>query len=208
MQITVFGASGKVGTRFVRLALKRGYRVVAFVHTRDPFAANPKLTVYQGDIRNPRDVEAALKGSRAVVSCLGSWHTKHKDVLSTAMRVIVPEMHELGIRRIVTVTGADAVAPGETLHGAHRLFHTLLKLGARKILVDGEVHMQVLAESGLAWTTLRSPVMNNVGKKGYRLGSTPLSFLATIRRHAVAQALLDQIPDRKFHGKAPLISRK
>jgi putative NADH-flavin reductase len=208
MQITVFGASGRVGVRVVELALKKGYTVVAFVHSRNPFQGTPRLIVHQGDIRNPRDVEAALKHSKAVVSCLGSWHSKRKDILSTAMRVIIPEMQAHRIRRIVTLTGADALAPGETPHGSHKLAHILLKIGARKVLGDGEVHMQLLSQSKLAWTTIRSPIMNNFGKRGYRLGFHAISPLATIRRQAVARALVAQIIRPDYVGKAPFISRK
>ena len=209
MQITVFGASGKVGVRVVELALKKGYSVVALVHRHNPFQNTiPNLTVRQGDIRNPQDVEDALRGSRAVVSTLGSWHSKHKDILTTAMRVIVPEMKTFGIRRIVTLTGADALAPGEKPSGTHKLTHVLLGIGAGKVLGDGEAHMRVLNESGLVWTTVRSPVMNNFGAHEYRLGMHPVSLRATIRRQAVAQALVDQIRRPEFIGKAPIISRK
>ena len=209
MQITVFGASGKVGVRVVELALKRGYRVVAFVHRRDPFQGTPNLIIKRGNIRNPQAVEEALKGSKVVISTLGSWHGKHQDILTTAMRVIIPEMEILGIRRIVTLTGADALAPGETANGTHKLTHILLGIAAGKVLGDGEAHMRVLAESKLAWTTLRSPVMNNFGAHDtYRLGLEPLPLHATIRRQMVAKAIVDQIRRPEFVRKAPIISRK
>lgn len=207
MQITVFGASGKVGRRVVELALKRGYTVVAVVHRRDPFQGTPNLIVRRGDIRNPRDVEVALKGSRAVVSCLGSWGTKTKDILTTGMRVIIPEMEELGIRRIVTLTGADALAPWERAEGAHALSHTALRLLAGKVLEDGELHMRLLSASKLYWTTLRSPVMTTFGRADYVLGMEHPAVRATVHRQAVAKALVDQIIQPQYVYKAPFISR-
>lgn len=207
IQITVFGASGKVGTRVVKLALKRGYVVKAFVYGNNPFEETANLTVVEGDIRDPRQVEAALKGSRAVVSCLGSWHTKRKDILVTGMRVIIPEMKQLKIRRIVTLTGVDALAPGEEAEGLQRYTRPLFRLVAGKVLQDGELHMRLLSESGLAWTTVRSPIMNNFGRRRYVLGFTRPSPFATVRRQAVAKALVDNIPRPQFVGKAPIISR-
>ncbi len=208
MQITVFGASGKVGTRVVDLALKRGYRVVAFVHKHDRFQGTQNLLVVKGDIRNPRDVEKALKGSKAVISCLSSYRSASRDVLNTAMGVIVPEMKEVNIKRIVTLTGADALAPDEKAHGIHAIFRPVLLLVARRILHDGERHIATLAASNLEWTTLRSPMMNNFGTKGYSLSLQPISPVASVRRQAVAVALVDQLTRRKAIGKAPFILRK
>ena len=92
--MTVFGASGKVGRLVVMQALKRGYSVVAFVHSHDPFVATTNLRVVKGDIYNADDVGKALKGSEAVISALGSWGTKNRNVLSSAMKVVIPDMDE------------------------------------------------------------------------------------------------------------------
>src|SRR4051812_42365964 len=100
MQVTVFGASGKVGRLVVAEALQRGYSVKAFVHSRNPFEDSPKLKVVKGDVYDSDDVAKALRGSDAVISCLGSWGSKRRDVLSSAMRMIIPAMTEQKIGRI------------------------------------------------------------------------------------------------------------
>ncbi len=208
MQITVFGASGKVGRRVVRLALQDGCTVVAFVHRHSRLPEHPKLRVVQGDVRNPGDVEKALKGSRAVISCLGSWGRGPKDVLTAGMSVIIPEMESLKIKRIVSLTGADALLPDQNPEGVHALTHGLMQALAGKILFDGERHLRMLAESSLAWTVLRAPRMNNFGAQTRRLTLYPLSPLASIRRQQVAESLLEQLKRTKTIGKAPYISRR
>ena len=208
MQITVFGASGKVGGRVVELALERGYTVIAFVHSHDPFVGTPNLIVKKGNIYRGEDIEDAIKGSEAVVSCLGSWGTKKRNVLTSAMKNIIPTMQNQKIARIVTLTGSGANAPD---HKAGVIYKLMMKLlapfPAGKVFSDGEQHMRLLAETDLQWTTLRSPVMNNFGKKDYRLSLKAGLPLATINREAVATAMLDELEKADFAQQAPIIHR-
>lgn len=192
----------------MRLALAEGYTVVVFVHRHSPFQDNPNLKVVQGDVRNPHDVEQALKGSKAVISCLSSWGKGPKDVLTAGMSVIIPEMKARKIKRIVSLTGADALLPDQNPEGIHKTMHVLLQTVAGKVLFDGERHLRMLAESGLDWTVLRSPVMNNFGAQTRRLTLYPVSPFATIRRQQVAESLLEQLKRTKTVGKAPYIARR
>ncbi|MFD4656680.1 NAD(P)-dependent oxidoreductase [Kitasatospora sp. NPDC058444] len=83
MRITVFGATGNVGSRVVAEALARGHQVTAVV--RDP--AKPHglpsaADVVVGDARNPEDVARIAAG---------------QDVVVTATRPVPGSEHELAI---------------------------------------------------------------------------------------------------------------
>jgi putative NADH-flavin reductase len=209
MQITVFGASGKVGRRVVALALERGNTVIAFVHSHDPFVRTPNLIVQKGDVYSSEDVAKAIKGSDAVVSCLGSWGTKKRNVLTAAMRAIIPAMEQQKVTRIVTLTGSGANAPDQEPSKSYVFMMKLLApFPVGKIFSDGAQHMELLAISSLNWTTVRSPIMNNGANIGYKLGLKPGSALATINRQAVVVALLDQLESTEYSYQAPIISRK
>lgn len=196
MQIAVFGASGKVGRLVVQQALQRGFRVVAFVHSHNPFAANPNLTISTGDIYKADDVARAINGSEAVVSCLGSWGTPRRDVLSSAMERIIPAMQAQGVERIVTLTGIGVQAqPSTALVFGLRL---LQWLPAGKVFADAEKHVQMLAASDLVWTTICSPVINKSPKTAYYLKQKGMNPLRFISRAAVATALLDQLSSKEF----------
>ena len=208
-QITVFGATGNIGSRVVQLLLKKKYRVVAFVHGEHSFEQSPNLKIVNGDIYNDADVAAALKGSKLVISALGSWGTQRKDVLSAGMFSIIPAMKKQGIRRIVTLTGADARIPDDKPSVLHKLTHAFFGAAAPKIMRDGEQHMRMLSKSGLDWTTLRSPVMNNTGQVGtYALRMTLPGVFETIHRDDVAAALVWLAETGEFTHKAPIIYRK
>jgi putative NADH-flavin reductase len=208
MQITVFGAGGKVGSIVVEEALRRGHTVIAFVHSHSLFSPSGQLIIQKGDIYSAADVEQAIRGSQAVVSCLGSWGTPRRDVLSSAVRMLIPAMEAAHIRRIVTLTGSGAAAPADKVGVGHRLLlQALASFPAGKVFRDGEEHMRLLAASSLDWTTVRSPVMTGTGKPTYRLGSKAPSPFSSISRKAVSTCMLDQLESTEFLHDAPIIFR-
>lgn len=207
MQITIFGATGKVGRLVVAEALRRGHQVTAFTHRRSQEPANG-LTICRGDIYDQASIAQALIGSDAVISTLGSWHTPQKDVLASAMRSIIPAMESRGITRIVTLTGDRANVPGDVPSLLDRLSHKLLSLLAPKVLDDGEEHIMLLSASRLDWTVLRSGIMRGSGSAAYRLTARPTSLL--IPRVAVVRALVDLVEDYSgqsgWYQAAPFIT--
>lgn len=208
MQITVFGASGGVGQEVVKLALSRGFTVQAFVHSRNPFEPTNGLRIVKGDIADNKAVQQAIKGSGAVISALGSWHTKGKDVLARGMQVIIPTMEAQSIKRLVTVTGNVALWEGDQPDLFTRLSHSVFKIVAGKILGDGEKHLRLLASSKLDWTTIRSPAMTGGSAAHYQLNSIFGFPLQTVPRAAVVRCLVDQLEDRSYIRQAPLIHRR
>src|SRR5690242_9717687 len=101
MIVPVFGASGRVGRLVVAEALARGHTVRAFIHRTNNFELHPQLSVAQGDIHDPQAVKQAIQGSDAVISTLASWGSSTKDIVSAAMRTIIPAMEAAGIERII-----------------------------------------------------------------------------------------------------------
>jgi putative NADH-flavin reductase len=206
MQITVFGAAGKVGSRVVAEALEHGHTVVASVHSHDPFGLSDRLIIRKGDIYNAADVAEAIKGSDAVISCLSSWGTKGRDVLSSFVRNVTPAMERQQITRLVTLTGIGVQKrPGK----AHRtLLAAMGWLPVGKVFADAERHVHLLDSSSLDWTAVCSPVMNNLGGAGYSLSLRTGNPLATINRKSVAAALLDQIESDEYVRQTPVIHRQ
>jgi putative NADH-flavin reductase len=207
MQLTVFGASGKVGSLVVEAALRRGFSVVAFTHSRDMFIPSNKMRVIKADIHSATDVAKAVQGSDAVISCLGSWGTKSKDILSSAMENVIPAMEAQGIKRIITLTGGAAFDEKDVLPAGQKIAYKLFSVGAGKIIYDGEQHIKLLRASSLDWTVIRAPVMNNIGRATYKLSNKLPGLFTTIPRQAVANAILDQLDNPKTIHQLPVIYR-
>jgi putative NADH-flavin reductase len=209
MQVTVIGASGKVGRRVVGLLLRQGYSVVATVHRHNPFDERPNLSVIHLDIKDPSALAKALAGSQAVIITLGSWHTKTKDIVSSGTKAIIPAMEKAGISRLISVTGAGALSSKDTPTAVDRVIHRLLGFAAGKILRDGEEHMRLLEASNLNWTVVRAPVMTRSRRTSYRLDLEKLAPpWATIPRAAVIACIIDQVKDTRYFKQAPVIRRK
>ncbi|MGH7241512.1 MAG: NAD(P)-dependent oxidoreductase [Candidatus Saccharimonadales bacterium] len=207
MQVTVFGASGKVGMLVVEELLARGYDVVAFVHRHNPFHEKPRLKIVEGDVAKLADVERALQGSEAVFNCLGSWGRPGRNVLTVGMGTIIPAMEAQGIKRIISLTGHGADAPDVVPSLAHKLMMKLLSpFPAGTVFRDGEVHMHMLAASSLDWTALRSPLMKSKGKSTYTLTERPGFPLKVIARPAVASAMVDQLTLSEYIHRSPVVN--
>ena len=208
MRIILFGASGKIGRLVAELALERNYEVTAIVHNRTLDLKHQNLNIIKADIYNKTQLANILKNNAIIISTLSSWHTKQKDILSTAMKNIIPVAETNNITRLISLTGADARAAGDSLSFIHKLSHLGINLTNKKIMSDSESHLKLLEKSKLNWTVIRSPIMNNSGKaENFKLSlNRPLPW-QTISRSSVALSMIDQIDDKKYINKAPYISR-
>ena len=205
MIVTVFGASGKVGRLVVGEALARGHTVRAFVHRTNGLAPHPLLTIEQGDIYDVSAVSQAVHGSEAVISTLGSWGSRNKDVVSTAIRHIIPAMNAAGIDRIISLTGADSYDVTDTLTFSRRCWHSFARLVAGKILADGEEHIRLLRASALDWTVIRSPAMTNSARIFYTLSMRPVVVWKAVPRRAISKAIVDQLDGASYSNASPFI---
>lgn len=209
MKILVLGANGRVGSLVVKELSNYSHEVRAFVHGNKNLPNYKNLEIYSGDIYDEESLKTALADVEIVISCLGSWGTKSKNILSQAMKNIIPLMNELDCQRIISLTGSEARLLQEKPNFLQRITHPLFSLLANKILLDAEEHLRLLQESSLDWTVIRSPVMNNLGKPSkFQLKYKYPSPFRTINRQSVAIALVNHIEDEAFIKKAPYIYRK
>jgi putative NADH-flavin reductase len=212
MRITIFGAGGQVGRLCVEQALTSGCQVVAFAHSEPNFDSNPYLKVLRGDVHNKEDVYKALEGSDLVLSALGSWGTPNKDILASAMRNIIPAMSANRITRIISLTGSAARVKGEPGGLMRNMSHSILSnmpiKGANKVIEDAEDHIRLLHLSGLDWTVIRAPVMNNRGDPDkYIIGPSRPKPWGTINRLSVALSMIELAKNNKEIGRCPYINR-
>jgi putative NADH-flavin reductase len=109
MVITIFGATGMVGSRLVQQALSQGFDVKAFGRNVTPLIdsdlAISKLKAIKGYVLDEEDVLKALEGSEAVLSALGGGIDGNDKTRSLGMKNIVTQMNKAGIKRIVGIGG-------------------------------------------------------------------------------------------------------
>ncbi|MBL0144477.1 MAG: NAD(P)H-binding protein [Chitinophagaceae bacterium] len=101
MTITIFGATGMVGKQLVQQALFRGFKVKAF--GRNVFTEldmeQDNLELIKGALFDEKDVYNAVKGSDAVLSCLGGEFSGDDKTRSLGMKNIIAQMQKANVKR-------------------------------------------------------------------------------------------------------------
>jgi len=113
MKVVVFGAAGRTGKEVVKRALEKGHQVTAFVRTVNQISlVHPKLSVMVGDALSQDSVNKAVEGQEAVISCLSSKETSHRQVY---INHIINAMRLQKVRRILAIGGIGALQASEHL---------------------------------------------------------------------------------------------
>lgn len=101
MKILVLGASGRVGSHMVELALKDQHEVTILVRDPDKIQQHhQQLRVIQGNVLNRQDVEQAMVNVDVVVSAL---NTDGGNTLSASLPLILEAMTQQQVKRIITI---------------------------------------------------------------------------------------------------------
>lgn len=100
MNITLFGATGRVGAVFLQNCLQEGHDVTVLVRHTDTLPQSEHLFVRVGDATNAQQVEDAIVGADLVVSALG---TDGTTTLTTSMQHMIASCLKLHISRIVSI---------------------------------------------------------------------------------------------------------
>ena len=99
MKLAIFGATGRVGSEILKLALEDGHQVTAL--QRSPkLDKHPNLETVFGNVREGKDIERVITGADAVFSALG---TDKTTTLTDALPFIIESMERHGINRIITI---------------------------------------------------------------------------------------------------------
>ena len=210
MKIIVFGATGGTGKLIVSQALAKGHTVTAFVRDPAGLPSDPHLRVIQGDAMDFATVVSAVHGHRAVLSALGARTRKKADVLSLAIPNILEGMRQEYVSRLV-VLGASGVQRdwGKYQNALTRMiFWTAKNTALKHPFNDQKAQERLLAASDFDYTIVRAPRLVDGAFTGkYRVlpDALPPGGLS-ISRADVADFMLQQLTDPRFHRQGPYIS--
>lgn len=117
MEVALYGATGKSGSRILKELVSRGHRVIAIV--RDPAKLpqpGPGVRVKQDDLSDPKKIAAAIDGAETVISAYAPPQNDPDAIVGVIQRQVEALSHRARTRLIV-VGGAGSlyVAPGVTL---------------------------------------------------------------------------------------------
>ncbi|MFD8479808.1 NAD(P)-dependent oxidoreductase [Kitasatospora sp. NPDC059673] len=207
--ITLYGATGTIGSRVLDEALRRGHTVTAVV--RDPAkltVSHPALTVAVGDVLDPASVAEHAKGSAVVVSAVGGGDGPgHQALIAPSAKSLVAGLRTLGTDtpRLIAVGGAGSLRTpdGKQVWDTEGLPEFLLQI----MHAHGDALDFLRTVTDLRWTSLSPAATITPGERtgSYREGLEDLLIGADgesrISTEDYAVALLDEIEHPKHIGE-------
>jgi len=213
MNIAVIGANGRTGNRVVEEALARGHHVRAGVHGVDNLTKAPELEVIQCDATSKSDVTTLISGCDVVISVIGHVKNSSRSMQTTAIGVVIESMHQVGIRRLISLTGTGVRWQGDKPSLIDKLLNraVLLVDPARIVLLvdparirDGIAHATVIENSDLDWTIVRVLKLTN-GKKRQAQPSDYGPASLFVSRATVASVIVDVLEQGSYIRKLPVL---
>jgi putative NADH-flavin reductase len=173
MKVTIFAATGGIGREALAQAVAAGHEVTAVA--RNPRDLQGAIRIVAADLATPDQgvLSSAVDGADAVLSCLGPRSKSDAGIASKGTAHIIAAMQAAGIRRIVVVSAAPVATvgvPGGPTPPKHDpgdgffmryLLGPAIKAALKSHYVDLAIMENELRQSGLDWTAVRPPRLNN-----------------------------------------------
>ncbi|MGO4332420.1 NAD(P)-dependent oxidoreductase [Cupriavidus sp. 2TAF22] len=196
MKIAIIGATGRVGTRLIDEALRRGHAVTAVARQAGKLPAQPNLTARNADVADTGALAAAIAGSDVVISTV--------RFLQASAAQIVGAVKAAGVPRLLVVGGAGSllVAPGVQLVDTPQ-FPEAYKAEA---LAGRDFLAALRTESALDWTFLSPAALFEPGTRtgSWRTGEETLMSDASgkswISMEDYATAMIDEV-EKPAHSR-------
>ena len=159
MKVLVIGAAGKSGRAVVEQALAAGHDVTAFVHKAEGYSPVSNVRLIEGDARDRSAMDSAMVGQSAVIDTLGGKLSfKATTLEASAAATIIASMQSRGVRRLV---GVSVIGEGESVANTNWYERLFLSTVLRSEMRDKRAMEASVDASGLDWTIVRAPFLND-----------------------------------------------
>ncbi|WP_042378076.1 NAD(P)-dependent oxidoreductase [Streptacidiphilus melanogenes] len=181
MKLTIVAATGGIGRQLLAQALAAGHEVTAVV--RNPARLDVEVDAVAVDLSAPDAqtdaLRSAMAGADAVLSGLGARTRADHGVAARGTRALIEAMNAVGSERLVVVSAApigtfpSPARPHPPRHdeGDGFLMRHLLSPVVKRVLRDHYADLAVMEDeiraSGLSWTVVRPPQLNDKPHTGH-----------------------------------------
>jgi putative NADH-flavin reductase len=202
MQLAVFGATGETGQALVAAALERDWTVRAFVRTQAGASLTlPRgLHVVRGNPGRAEDIRDTIRGSVAVCCVFGPRPVDRRAFCAALTERIVDAMREIGVRRLVCVTGAFVGDLMPNLSPALRALAIVERRRHRALLADRAAQEKAVVQSELAWTLVKPVRLTRARRTGtvHADAALPLGVRSRISREDLAEFVFRAATQDRF----------
>jgi nucleoside-diphosphate-sugar epimerase len=212
MNVTVFGATGAIGSLTVNELLANGHTVTAYA--RNPNKVPPewgdRVRVVIGELSDAGAIDQAVAGADAVVSTLGpSLDRKATGMpLVEGTRHILDAMKRHGVTRYIGHGTPSVLDPQEKPTWQTRLIGLLGRTGLPRAYQELIGMTDVIRNAGVDWTIVRFTAPNDKRRTGKLrvgfYGSDRIGF--AVSRADIAAFTAAQVDDHAYLHRARAIS--
>jgi uncharacterized protein len=194
MKVTLYGASGMIGSRILNELVSRGHNVTAVV--RNPSRiARTGVEVRAGDVLDADSVAKTAMGSDAVISAYAP-PEEATNKLVDATRILLSSLQQAHVQRFLMVGGAGnlEVAPGVPIVDTPMFPQEWKSHG-----VAHKEALAVLQQSDLDWTSVSPAARIQPGERTAKFRLTGNAFVpdgegqSHISAEDYAVALVDEL---------------
>jgi putative NADH-flavin reductase len=212
MNVTVFGATGAIGSLTINELISRGHTITAYARNANkvPASWGDSVRVVIGEMSDAGTIEEAVKGADVVVSALGpSMDRKATGLpLVEGTRHILEAMKRHNVTRYIGHGTPSILDPQEKPTVQTRLIgfmgRTFLKRAYDELLGMTEL----IRASGVHWTIVRFSAPKDTPKQGNLrvgfYGKDKIGF--PVSRADIAAFTAAQVDDAAYISRAPAIS--
>ena len=201
MNVVLYGATGKSGSRILQELIARGHTVTAVA--RNPANLPSTVTSRQDDLSDVAAIASIIQGADAVISAYAPPQDDTDALLGVTERQIAA-VKKAGNIRLIVVGGAGSleVAPGVTLIASGHLPPAWLP-----IATSHEKALKILQSSDINWTYFSPAAFFGPGQRTgkFRLGTDQLiadsKGESRISMEDYAIALVDEL-EKPAHPRA------
>jgi putative NADH-flavin reductase len=192
VKLFIVGSTGRTGLLLTERALAKGHSVTAFGR-RQPPLTEQGLRYVAGDPQRAAELETAISGHDAVVSCLGQRSRDDAGVLAGSASAVLTAMRSSAAAHYVVVS------QGLLFPSANPIVFLLRTILARHI-ADSTAMEDALRNSNAAWTIVRPPrLVQRSGLRGFRVAlATQPKGAGSMGYGDLAACMLDIVERRAY----------
>ena len=210
MKITIFGATGALGSECLKQCLEARHDVTILARSPMKLSAEVRsaVSVVEGDGLDSDCVTRALhEGTEAVLFAVGIDKHSPEGLCTGVTRNILTAMRKTNVRRLVWCGGGSTIVEEDQVTFGARFveFFASTFMGLRHR--DKALQLELLRQNmDIEWVGVR-PLQMRQGpmRASYRLGFDPYSGLSKISFADCAHAMLEMLTADAWLHKAPIV---
>lgn len=212
MIIAVYGASSRLGQRFIDAATEAGHTLRLHYRAKPSEQVPEHATVIVGSLADPTAVREVLRGADAAVVMLGHKEDARVPYIADATKLIVNTMKTLEQSRLVVVTSAMA---GES-SGNVGITMKIRTMFARRSAHDGmmedrdEQERYVRASRLAGWTVVKPAKLTDgaASDRAQMDATVSVGAGSQVSRASLARLLVQEISTPQFAQQAVFVAER